>query len=62
MEGKFEVMNVMMALIKHFKAIQGMNIRYINCDNAGENEVFERLCNHDEMDIMHHAQYATIKW
>ena len=30
-----------MALIKDLQAMQGINVRYIYCNNAGENESFK---------------------
>ena len=33
-----------MALIEDLKAMYGINMKYSRCDNAEENEDFERAC------------------
>ena len=34
-----------MSLIKDLVAMYGVNVRYLICDNAGENDAFEQLYN-----------------
>ena len=46
---KSELRDVMVALTKDLKATECIDIRYVCCNNAGENEVFERLCKQEEL-------------
>ena len=37
----FTLKDVMIVLLNNLKTMQGINARYIHCDNASENETFE---------------------
>ena len=38
-----------MVLLKYLKTKQGINIRYTNCDHAGESKDLERVCKQEEL-------------
>ena len=41
-----------MALIKDLKASQGITVKYIYCENAGEINAFEKLCKNEVIVVM----------
>ena len=42
-----QVEQVLIPFIKHMKARHNRQVRYIRCDNAGENQSLEIACKHD---------------
>ena len=40
-----------MVLMRILKAMQGINVRYVHCDNAGEIKALSRLCKQEGMSI-----------
>ena len=46
-----EVKDVMISLLKYLKAIYGITVRYICCDDDRENEVFQQLCKQEGIGV-----------
>ena len=54
---------MIMSLIENLKAIYGDTVRYLHCNNAGENEALELLCKQEEMELQAQCAWCTTtKW
>ena len=45
---KFELKNVMVVQVKDLKTMQGIDVKYIHCNNIDENEMIDELCKQEE--------------
>ena len=55
---KLVLRNVMLGFIKEFKSKYGIQVKYAQCVNAGENEDFERACKQEGISIK--VKYPTL--